>query len=116
MVDKAIELFAEKKARCMKLNVASAFHSDMMKSASEQFLEKAKGFTFTQAKVDFYSNVLGKKLDDFSDMPEILAKHIGKSEREVAKATSYDHFFSAEESVKFGLADKIVNFNAVMGG
>lgn len=75
-VDKAIELFTAKKARCMKLNVASAFHSDMMKSASEQFLEKAKSFTFSQAKVDFYSNVLGKKLDDFSDMPAIMAKHI----------------------------------------
>lgn len=75
-VDKAIELFTAKKARCMKLNVASAFHSEMMKSASEQFFAKAQSFTFSEAKVDFYSNVLGTRLEDFSDMPSLMASHI----------------------------------------
>ncbi|MGN0602279.1 MAG: ACP S-malonyltransferase [Oscillospiraceae bacterium] len=75
-VDKAIELFSEKKARCIKLNVASAFHSKLMQPASEEFYEKVKNVEFKQPSVEFYSNVIGKKLDDFSDMPSLLAKHI----------------------------------------
>ncbi|MDO5124771.1 MAG: ACP S-malonyltransferase [Ruminococcus sp.] len=75
-VDKAIELFAEKKARCMKLNVASAFHSKLMQSAADEFYEKIKDVQFNEPSVEFYSNVLGGKLEDFSDMPTLLAKHI----------------------------------------
>lgn len=75
-VDAAIEAFTAKKARCMKLNVASAFHSKMMDSAAEKFIETAKSISFEKPAVEFYSNVLGKKLEDFSAMPELLAKHI----------------------------------------
>lgn len=49
-------------------------------------------------------------------MTQILAKHIGKSEEEVEKATSYDHYYSPEESMDFGLCDKIVDFNMIMEG
>lgn len=75
-VDKAISVFTDKKARCMKLNVASAFHSKLMQSASEEFYEKIKDVKFNEPNVEFYSNVLGQKLTDFSDMPSLLAKHI----------------------------------------
>lgn len=75
-VDKAIELFEEKKARCIKLNVASAFHSKLMQPAAEEFYEKIKDVEFKESQVEFYSNVLGEKLEDFSDMPTLLAKHI----------------------------------------
>ena len=60
----------------MKLNVASAFHSKMMESAAEKFIETAKTVTFNEAKVEFYSNLLGTRLEDFSGMHELLAKHI----------------------------------------
>ncbi len=46
----------------------------------------------------------------------ILAKHTGKSEEEVEKASSYDHYFSPEESKDFGLCDGIVDFNMIMEG
>lgn len=75
-VDKAIDVFTEKKARCMKLNVASAFHSKLMQSAADEFYEKIKNVEFKKPDVEFYSNVLGEKLTDFSDMPTLLAKHI----------------------------------------
>ena len=45
---------------------------------------------------------------------QILAKHTGKSEEEVEKATGFDHYFSPEESVSFGLADEIVDFDILM--
>lgn len=49
-------------------------------------------------------------------MNKILAKHTGKSEEEVEKATSFDHYFNPEESKEFGLCDEIVGFNKIMEG
>ena len=46
-------------------------------------------------------------------MNDILAKHTGKSADEIEKATAYDHYFSAEESVSFGLCDKIISFDEI---
>lgn len=37
----------------------------------------------------------------------ILSKHTGKSLKEVNKATSYDHYMNAQESVEFGICDAI---------
>lgn len=68
--------FAEMKKRAVKLNVASAFHSKLMQSAADEFIEGAKGITFNKPEKDFYSNLLGEKLEDFSDMPTMLARHI----------------------------------------
>lgn len=47
---------------------------------------------------------------------QILVRHTGKSEEEVEKATGFDHYFSPEESVAFGLCDKIVGFDMFMEG
>lgn len=49
-------------------------------------------------------------------MNQILSKHTGKSEEEVEKATSYDHYYSPEESKEFGLCDQIVDFSMIMEG
>lgn len=55
-------------------------------------------------------------LDTKRKMNQILAKHTGKSEEEVEKATAFDHYFSPEESVEFGLCDQIVGFDKIMEG
>lgn len=39
---------------------------------------------------------------------EILAKHTEKSIKDIAKATSFDNFMSADEAIAFGIADAIV--------
>ena len=44
----------------------------------------------------------------------LLAKHTKRSEEEIEKATAYDHFFSPEESVEFGLCDEIVGFEKIL--
>lgn len=38
---------------------------------------------------------------------EILAKHVGKTLEEINKATSYDNYMTAEESVMFGICDDV---------
>lgn len=96
-VEKAIEVFTEKKARAVKLNVAAAFHSRLMQPAADEFQEAIKIIEFNAPTVDFYSNVLGDKLTDFSNMPELLAKHIVSpvkftSELEKMKNAGFDTF------------------------
>ncbi|MDO4322179.1 MAG: ATP-dependent Clp protease proteolytic subunit [Lachnospiraceae bacterium] len=46
----------------------------------------------------------------------ILAKHTGRTEEEIEKATRFDHYYSPEESISFGLADRIVGFDKIMEG
>lgn len=114
-VDKAIEVFTEKKARCMKLNVSSAFHSRLMQSAADEFIKTAEKIEFKAPSVEFYSNVLGVRLADFSDMPNLLAKHIVSpvrfvSELETMKANGYDTFIElGPNKVLTGLVRKTLS-------
>lgn len=75
-VAEASEIFKEMKARVVPLSVAGAFHSRLMQSAADKFYETAKTITFRKPEVKYYSNVTGGELTDFTDMPELLAKHI----------------------------------------
>ncbi len=75
-VERASQTFAGMKARVMPLKTESAFHSEIMKPASEDFYEKIKDVTFNKPSVRFFSNLLGGELTDFSDMPSLLAKHV----------------------------------------
>ena len=44
----------------------------------------------------------------------ILAKHTGKTEEEVEKATSYDHYFTPEEAIDFNLCDGVRGFDLLL--
>lgn len=39
----------------------------------------------------------------------VLSKHTGRTMKELEKATSFDHYMDAEESVAFGICDKVVD-------
>ena len=39
---------------------------------------------------------------------EVLSRHTGKSVKSIEKDTDRDHFMSAEESVQYGLVDKVI--------
>ena len=39
---------------------------------------------------------------------QLLVKHTGRTIREINKATSFDNFMNADESIAFGLCDDIV--------
>lgn len=62
--------------RALPLAVSAAFHSELMKSAAEEFKNAVKDMNFKTPDIKFYSNVIGAELTDFSDMPEIMSKHI----------------------------------------
>lgn len=73
---KAVETLTSMKARCVKLNVSSAFHSDIMKPCAEEFYNSIKDIQFKNPTIRVYSNLLGKELTDFSDMPSLLKEHM----------------------------------------
>lgn len=76
-VAKVMELFSMQGARTVKLGVCAAFHSKLMASAAEEFLSEIRNVPFLPPEdVTFYSNLLGGPLTDFSQMPEMLARHI----------------------------------------
>ena len=75
-IDEAIEKLSALKARCVKLAVSAAFHTKLMNSAAEEFKAAVSGFDFKAPNCDFYANLYGKKLEDFSDMPSFLAAPI----------------------------------------
>ena len=64
-VESAMEKLAELGGRVKLLNVASGFHSKLMETA-----------TYKKPEIKYYSNLTGAELTDFSDMADILAKHI----------------------------------------
>ena len=75
-VDEAIAKFSDQGKRCVKLAVSAAFHTKLMQSAADEFKAQIADLKFGAPSCDFYSNLYGKKLDDFSDMPSYLAAHI----------------------------------------
>ena len=75
-VDAAIARFTELGKRAVKLAVSAAFHTRHMEPAAEEFKAAVSGFKFAAPNCDFYANLYGKKLEDFSDMPGYLAAHI----------------------------------------
>lgn len=76
-IEKASAALTEKGVRrIVPLAVAAAFHSEYMKEAAAEFAEAIAGTVFSAPKVKFYSNVLGGELTDFSNMAELLSRHI----------------------------------------
>ena len=45
---------------------------------------------------------------------KLLAKHTGKSLKQIDEATSFDNYLNAQEAVELGLVDKIVSFKDIM--
>ena len=44
----------------------------------------------------------------------ILAQHTGMTKEAIEDATKHDHYFTAKESVEFGLCDDIITFNELV--
>lgn len=53
-------------------------------------------------------------LETKKKMDRLLSECTGKTEKEIEEATAYDHYFTAEESIAFGLADEIIEFKKIM--
>lgn len=97
-VAKAAELLKAKGAkRAVPLAVAAAFHSEYMKEAGIEFKELIKDIPINTPVKAFYSNVTGGRLTDFSDIHDIMSRHIYSpvrftSELSAMQAAGIDRF------------------------
>ncbi|MDR0991967.1 MAG: ACP S-malonyltransferase [Ruminococcus sp.] len=72
--EKAVAELTNLKAKCIKLGVSAAFHSELMRGAYDEFREKASGFVFKKPEKAFYSNLTGDVIGEIT--AENLALHI----------------------------------------
>ncbi len=96
-IDKALQRFNAEGARCVRLNVACAFHTKLMQLAADKFIEEIRHIKFNPPNCQFFSNLTGEELKDFDNMPEYLAKHIVSPVRftrelEIIAEQGYDTF------------------------
>lgn len=96
-LEAAMARFTEQGSRCMKLAVSAAFHSALMQSAADEFQAAIGGIVFQAPQKEFFSNVTGGVLTDFSDMPAYLARHIASpvrftDELTAAQAAGYQNY------------------------
>lgn len=62
---------------------------------------------FSGLQADDLKRTASRLAKEREQLAELLSKHTGKSRRTIRRAIAYDHFFTAEEAVRFGLADGI---------
>jgi len=62
-VEAAVKIFSEKKIRTVKLNVAGAFHTELMKYKQDDLINFLKTIKYNPPEFDLYSNLTGNKLD-----------------------------------------------------
>ena len=77
-VESAVKIFAEKKIRAIKLNVAGAFHSVLMLYKQDEFAGFLKTLNFAPPKLEIYSNVTGGKFEIDGDINIFMQDYIIK--------------------------------------
>ena len=60
---------------------------------------------------------LSEELTDIhNQLNHLLAKHTGRSMEQIETACAYDHYFTPQECVDFGLADEVAGLDKLIGG
>lgn len=67
-------------------------------------------------KTSSIKSISDSMLETRKKLNGILAKHTGHTIEEIDEATSYDHYFTADEAVAYGLCDKVVDFSFLVKG
>lgn len=112
-----IRLFCTGRAASMAAVILSCGnHGRYMLPHSEFMVHEPLLSNPVSGNASSFESIAEKLVATRRKMNEILAKHTGKTFEEMEKITSYDHYMTAEETVEYGFADKIVDFTAVMEG
>jgi [acyl-carrier-protein] S-malonyltransferase len=77
-VEEAVKIFTDKKIRAIKLNVAGAFHSTLMKYKENELIEFLETLNFKKPKFDLYSNVTGDMFNFDNDIKSFMIHYIPK--------------------------------------
>jgi len=77
-VESAVKIFAEKKIRAIKLNVAGAFHSKLMLYKQDELADFLKTIKFNMPRLEIYSNLTGDKFNIDGDINIFMQDYIIK--------------------------------------
>jgi ATP-dependent Clp protease protease subunit len=77
----------------------------VLKHARVMIHQVSAGFQGTTADINVQAKEINRAMET---LMEILAKHTGKDKEQVRKDCDRDYFMSAEESVAYGLCDKVL--------
>jgi [acyl-carrier-protein] S-malonyltransferase len=75
-VSRAEEAARSKRARAVRLNVAGAFHSPLMRSAAERMREELSRVTLDEPRFPVAANVSGRLIGDAAAFRDLLARHV----------------------------------------
>lgn len=93
---------------------ASGLHGRFILPNSELMIHEPLLGNKVSGNTSSIKSISDSLLETRQKINRILAKHTKKSEEEIEKATGYDHYFSALESIDFGLADSVIGFNDML--
>lgn len=93
---------------------ASGMHGRYMLPHSELMIHEPLLGNKVNGNISTIKSISDTLLETRQMINRILAKHTKKSEEEIENATGFDHYFSAQESIDFGLADSVVGFNDIL--
>ena len=88
---------------------ASGRHGRYLLPNSELMLHEPLLGNAVHGNASSIRSVSEQLLEARDKLNRLLARHTGRTEQEIEEACRYDHFFSAEECVAFGLADAIIH-------
>lgn len=95
---------------------ASGSHGRYMFPHSELMLHEPLLGNRVGGNASSIRSISDSLMETRNKMNQILAHHTGKTVKEIEEATGFDHYYSPEESIDFGLADEIVTFDQLMEG
>ena len=95
---------------------ASGNHGRYMLPHSELMLHEPLLGSHVRGNSSSIKSISDSLISTKLKLNRILSRHTGKSEEEIEKASSFDHYFDPEESIEFGLCDQIVDFSKIMEG
>ena len=95
---------------------ASGNHGRYMLPHSELMLHEPLLGSHVRGNSSSIKSISDSLISTKLKLNRILSRHTGKSEEEIEKASSFDHYFDPEESIEFGLCDQIVYFSKIMEG
>ncbi|MCL2096029.1 MAG: ACP S-malonyltransferase [Oscillospiraceae bacterium] len=76
-VETAVKIFTEKKIRAIKLNVAGAFHTKIMRYKQDILIDFLKTLEYNEPKFDLYSNLTGEKFNfDNKNLKSFMLNYI----------------------------------------
>jgi len=75
-IERAEALAAERKTRAVRLNVAGAFHSELMEPAVAPIVERLASIEFAPPRFPVAENVIGALVDDPADLRRLVARHV----------------------------------------